>query len=395
MIKICYTNLKELYPIVYSIARGLEILDALIGNNVVKPSENKKQVTYKSILWNILNQINGLVIHVNKQDEIIEIIGRTENLIGFHPGELLGKKISEFIFEEDRTEWLTSIRAYISGEKADPVFIRLKKKDDSIFFSEMQIYSALPEEKKDDDVYYVFKEARKLHPFIHKEKLITLGRLGQLAAEVAHEIRNPLTSLQGFIQLLKLNPHRFQEYLQIMEDELLQIERIATELMLFAKPHELEFRKADLVTIVERCLNLMEGDAYPRGVEFIRDYELKELLINCDEQKIKQVLINLIKNALEAMDQPGYITIKISKSDAMAVITIEDQGSGIPVDMIDRVTEPFYTTKPKGSGLGLLICKRIIEGHSGFLKIKSKEGVGTTCEIALPVNLNESVEKTR
>src|SRR5690606_32948447 len=130
--------------------------------------ENKKQVTYKSILWNILNQINGLVIHVNKQDEIIEIIGRTENLIGFHPGELLGKKISEFIFEEDRTEWLTSIRAYISGEKADPVFIRLKKKDDSIFFSEMQIYSALPEEKKDDDVYYVFKEARKLHPFIHK-----------------------------------------------------------------------------------------------------------------------------------------------------------------------------------------------------------------------------------
>src|SRR5690554_5042517 len=100
MIKICYTNLKELYPIVYSIARGLEILDALIGNNVVKPSENKKQVTYKSILWNILNQINGLVIHVNKQDEIIEIIGRTENLIGFHPGELLGKKISEFIFEE-------------------------------------------------------------------------------------------------------------------------------------------------------------------------------------------------------------------------------------------------------------------------------------------------------
>ncbi|MBH5317365.1 PAS domain S-box protein [Paenibacillus sp. GSMTC-2017] len=221
---------------------------------------------------------------------------------------------------------------------------------------------------------------------IRSEKLSVIG---QLAAGVAHEIRNPLTSLKGFTQLLRSKYSDHIHYFNIMETELDRINLIVNEFMTLAKPHLAPFQEGSLESILQSVISILDTQAILLNVEI--EYEQDELLppIYCNENQLKQVFLNIIKNALEAMPDGGKVTIttRLQKTNHGNVIhiNIQDQGQGIPEELIHRIGEPFVTTKEKGTGLGLMISNQIIEAHNGSLYIDSKRNQGTSVEISLPL----------
>ncbi|SEO16904.1 ATP-binding protein [Paenibacillus sp. OV219] len=238
-------------------------------------------------------------------------------------------------------------------------------------------------------VQSVFRDIRgrkkEEEALIHSEKLSVAG---QMAAGIAHEIRNPLTSLIGFSKFLKTKIDKYHEYFDIMLVELDRINSIVQEFMALAKPQASQFRKHDLNRIIGNVLTLLETQAILKDVQIIPqlDSEVTELL--CDENQLKQVFVNVLKNAIEAMPSGGIITITLTNVDAQQIaVSIIDEGTGIPEEQLPKLGGPFFTTKDSGTGLGLMICYRIIEGHQGKMDIKSMPGKGTTVAIRLPRNL--------
>jgi signal transduction histidine kinase len=211
-----------------------------------------------------------------------------------------------------------------------------------------------------------------------------LALLGQMAAGIAHEIRNPLTSIKGFVQLFKTEQHRV-EYYDIVLSELDRINDIVGEFLVLAKPTAAVFAEKDVKELIKDVVTLINTQSILNNVQIFVEFECDLPRISCEENQLKQVFLNLLKNAIEAMPSGGNIDVKVKvKEEGKISIQIIDQGIGIPKERIPTLGEPFYTTKEKGTGLGLMTCYKIIENHHGELTIDSELNKGTTIEIILP-----------
>jgi PAS domain S-box-containing protein len=241
-----------------------------------------------------------------------------------------------------------------------------------------------------DRIVGVFLISRDITAQKETEELLRksdkLSIVGQLAAGVAHEIRNPLTSLKGFTQLLKTKYKEENDYFEIMLSELNRIHFIVNEFMSVAKPQITQFQIKNLNKTISDVISLMNAQAIMSNVEIEAEYKDDLPDVRCDESQLKQVFINIIKNAVEAMPKGGKITISFDvQLPNFLKITFTDEGCGIPEERIKQLGEPFYTTKEKGTGLGLMVCFKIIEAHGGNMNIRSKLHSGTSVEISLPL----------
>ncbi|NBD26244.1 ATP-binding protein [Paenibacillus glycinis] len=216
---------------------------------------------------------------------------------------------------------------------------------------------------------------------IQSEKLSVVG---QMAAGIAHEIRNPLTSLIGFSKFLKTRIDSYHDYFDIMLVELDRINSIVQEFMALAKPQANQFRKHDLIKTIQSVLTLLETQAIMNNVQLTAYYDADSASLLCEENQLKQVFVNVIKNAIEAMPQGGMVVVDLKSSGSGIAVSIADQGVGIPEEQLPLLGDPFFTTKDSGTGLGLMVCYRIIEGHGGKIDISSRPGIGTTVTVHLP-----------
>lgn len=210
-----------------------------------------------------------------------------------------------------------------------------------------------------------------------------LSVIGELAAGVAHEIRNPVTVLKGFVHLLS-QENREKEFYTIMDKELERINQITNEFMALAKPQAINFKKQDLKKLIQEVCLFLESEAFIHQVVINVIHPDEYIWLNCESNQIKQVLINTIKNGMEAMPNGGNITIRTEVIDGFVHLSIRDEGSGISEEVINKVGQPFFTTKEQGTGLGLMVSMKIIENHGGQLTIRSEENKGSTVEILLP-----------
>jgi signal transduction histidine kinase len=217
-----------------------------------------------------------------------------------------------------------------------------------------------------------------------------LSLVGELSAGVAHEIRNPLTTLKGFTQMISENTDdpSNKKFLKIMNDEINRINFIVSEFMVLSKPHIVNFSITDLSTIMNNVITLLNTQAIMKNIEIVLEMVGDSFLLKCEENQIKQVLANIIKNSIEAMPQGGKIYIKVEENDSYLEISVRDNGVGIPGENIHLLGKPFYTTKTDGTGLGLMVSKKIIQNHHGRFEINSIPNKGTTVTISLPVELN-------
>lgn len=236
--------------------------------------------------------------------------------------------------------------------------------------------------------------ARRTTQYQRGMELMRLERLScvnQLAAGIAHEIRNPLTSIKGFIQLIARSPDSpaSPHHLAIILEEINRIDQLINEFRQLAKPvQEPHYEQVDLVAMLKDINVLMEGQALNSNVKIALDAAPAQCLITGDTAQLKQVWLNLARNAIEAMPDGGTITITVTTSDAHVVINFTDTGTGIPANILPKLGAPFFTTKSGGTGLGLSVCFNIIHQHNGHIKITSKPGCGTTIAIELPLAVN-------
>ena len=219
-----------------------------------------------------------------------------------------------------------------------------------------------------------------------------LAQIGKLAAGIAHSVRNPLTSVKMRLftleRTLSLSAAEKEDF-EVISEEISNIDTIVRNFLEFSRPPKLKIQKASPSEVVDMAVQLLRYriESYGVTVELKRDRKLPQ--VDCDPEQLKEVLVNLIANACEAMGDGGRIVIseeegKTEPVGRVVVIRVSDTGPGIPEAVRARIFEPFYTTKPEGTGLGLSIAARIIEDHKGFLSVKCRPNKGTTFTITLP-----------
>jgi signal transduction histidine kinase len=214
-----------------------------------------------------------------------------------------------------------------------------------------------------------------------KEKLAVIG---QMATAIAHEIKNPLSSLKGFTQLQQEKDKGDEQYYPIMLNEIDRINSIVNDLLILGKPNTAVKTPKKLVNIIDYVISVVDPHAQRKDIHIQNETDQSTVLL-CDENQMKQVFINLIKNAMEAMPDGGTVTIVSEIIDDRAFISVKDEGCGIPPEKLAKLGEPFYTTKQNGNGLGLMVSKKIIEEHEGTFNIESQLERGTSVIITLPI----------
>ncbi len=318
----------------------------------------------------------GTITYINETGK--KLFGATST------SEIIGKTIYEFTPAYDHEK----IKKFIVNnglykDVSDFIETSLIRLDNEVRLIDMK-FTMLSHRKKRKQLIIRDITDRKLT----EEKLQQTEKLsvvGHLAAGIAHEIRNPLTAIKGFTQLLKEEYNT--SYADVMIAELDRIDKIVGDLLILAKPEIQEFQTSNLNELIQDLYDLLKTQAIMNNIELTIDFSHENILIECEQDKLKQVFINIIKNSLEAIEKNGEISIaceKIVEKNEVRV-TIRDNGIGIPPERLPKLGEPFYSTKEKGTGLGLMICKKIIKDHNGTLHISSKLNEGTVVTITLPI----------
>ena len=219
-----------------------------------------------------------------------------------------------------------------------------------------------------------------------------LAAVGELAAGIAHELRNPLTSVKLLIQTARqqLSGHSFGELdLQVAQREIGRMEGTIQGLLDFARPQSLRRLPHDIRGTAQRALNLVDGRAKQQGVAMEADLPPLPVVTDGDPEQIHQVLVNLLLNGLEAMPDGGRLDLAIQRPTEDATIcriSVADSGAGIPAEILERVFEPFVTSKESGTGLGLAISRRIVEEHGGTLRAMNRDVGGALFILELPLS---------
>ncbi|WP_170008490.1 ATP-binding protein [Bacillus fonticola] len=214
-----------------------------------------------------------------------------------------------------------------------------------------------------------------------------LSVLGEIAAGIAHEIRNPLTSVKGFLQLSNGNESLVKKYTEVMLSEIERMNDIVEELLLLAKPKDFALESKSLLPLLKNVVTIVNTQAIMHNVtiHMEEDVKRKDIFVHCEENKLKQVFINLLKNSIEATTGQGCIYLFVKQRDCSVTITIKDEGKGISPEELEKIGKKFFSTKESGTGLGLVVSFGIIENHGGTMQFDSQLGRGTEVTITLPI----------
>jgi two-component system sensor histidine kinase HydH len=229
---------------------------------------------------------------------------------------------------------------------------------------------------------------RELQNSVEQAKRVArMSALGQLSAGLAHEIRNPLASIEGAADIVRNSGNDAgsrEEFLEIIQKETRRLNKLVSHFLDFARPRRPDLHLTDVLATVDSVVSLLSQTAARNHIVFKKEYDRKVKPIPCDEEQLRQVLLNLLLNAVQAMPSGGKVTVSVRDSDGSVVIRIQDQGSGIPAENVDSIFVPFFTTKENGTGLGLPVSYQIVQQHGGELTLETNSPRGVCFSISLP-----------
>ncbi|WP_102346382.1 ATP-binding protein [Bacillus sp. Marseille-P3661] len=344
--------------------------------------KNKQLDLFNQILINSTK--NGIII-TDQEGYITDFNKVAEDYTSLKCDEVIGKKINNFEgFSKYFEEVLTQGKKF---ENIEVHFFEDSKINKVCLFDALPIYD-------EDQMIGAFGQFRDITDRFELEQQIIanekLSVIGKLSAGLAHEIRNPLTPISGFLQLLETNlaDQKTKEYFNIIRTELERINELINNFVMVSKPEAPSRKQIYVQDLIVETILFMESQAnlHNISISFFDDISEK-LPIFIDKNQIKQVLINLIQNSIEEMSNGGVIKILLNKSQStnMIEISVVDQGKGIDSETLKNLFTPFFTTKNTGTGLGLSVCQRIIQNHNGLINVETQKDVGTTFKIKLPI----------
>lgn len=351
----------------------------------LKDTANELQST-KQYLESFVNNTSDAIHVVDLDYNIIQVNNAFERMYGWKMDEVLGHPTPN-LPDEYASEKLAIMNKVLYGDSVtDYETVHLTKSGERIDVS--MTVSAIRDEE--EQIVAIATISRNITSRKQAEEMLRrsekLSIIGQLAAGVAHEVRNPLTTLRGFVQLHKQTGTLSETHLDLMLSELDDINMIVSEFLVLAKPQANQYARVEIVPIIRDIVMIMESEARLNGVMLA--YEAEENIpdVFVVGSQIKQVMINLIKNGIEAMPGGGgKLDIRVAPADKdEVVIQVIDQGYGISEEDLPRLCEPFFTSKSQGYGLGLMVCQQIIDNHKGSLSFCSTLGEGTCVEVRLP-----------
>jgi two-component system sensor histidine kinase HydH len=238
---------------------------------------------------------------------------------------------------------------------------------------------------------YDLSELKRLEKEVQRhDRLVALGKM---AAGVAHEVRNPLSSIKGFATLLGSKfkeGSKEHEASDLLVQEAERLNRSITELLNYARPTTLRKEPVNIGEMLDLSLKLISSDAQALGVTISLNIEPDLPAVSVDRDRINQVLLNLYLNGLQAMENSVEgkelkVSVHHDKENKMLAIEVQDNGCGIPRDDLEKILDPYFTTKPEGTGLGLALAYKIIDEHKGSIQFSSNQGKGTSVSISLPI----------
>ncbi|AYC29046.1 ATP-binding protein [Paenisporosarcina cavernae] len=319
---------------------------------------------------------------------IIDVNPAFEELYGWKRSECIGKQIP-LIPPERLDEANKRVEKVRSGQSFDMFETIDMKKDGTYFHAQI---SLSPIFDRNDKMIAMSVISRDISYKVETEKMIIqsekLQLAGEIAAGVAHEIRNPMTVISGFMQMMNSDPnHSYKEYTQVIQSELERINLIIGEFLVLSKPQAIIRRHFMLDHVLKDVCLLFQPELNLHGIEGKLVLEEKDIQLYGEQNQLKQVFINLIKNAIEATESGRTLEMRLSRISPQTVqVSIRDEGIGMTKDVLQQIFQPFFTTKQKGTGLGMMISEKIITEHGGTIEIDSEVNLGTTVRINLPVS---------
>jgi len=358
-----------------------ESLNVDTSNDSFFQEQSNLSSLHPSIINWIGEHTDQLIVILNEQGEFQFISKSVYTLLNYQPNELFSKHISHVVTKKNILEIQELIKNSPSKFVKYTMNIFTKDGHSRILNCKIKVM------KIDRENFYVcylhdITNQKQLEDLVIRSEKMSVA--GQVAAGIAHEIRNPLTSLKGFIQLLQAGIEHRETYYKILLNEIKKIETITSELLYISKPLTNEKSYQSINRIITDVVILLDPQAKLRDVN-IKWNQAEDISLYCNETQMKQVLINLIKNAIEASSSKDKITIVATRKLNTLVIEIVDEGEGIPQKFLHKLNEPFFTTKKDGTGLGLMVTKNLLHEHGAKLKVYRNEKKGTTFRIFIPL----------
>lgn len=350
--------------------------------------EGRKEI---EIIKGAVENTNEAFVTIDRNHKVLFFNRAAEKIFGYRREEVLGNDLDVIMAPSCSRDHRKAVDRYVKtripkriGHASELIATR---KDGRTFpatisFSVSQV---------DGELYFTGIVSDLSETKILQDRILRserLAALGQFVAEITHEIKNPLMMIGGFARQLiqKTKDDQIRSKLNIIADEVQRLEELLKELREYYMSRSLNVEEVDILGLLQEIYDLVNKDCERKSIEAVFKKRRISPLVKGDKDKLKQVFLNLVKNAIEAMDHGGKLIIAHRMIGDQVEISISDNGCGISKKDRERIFSPFFTTKRQGTGLGLNISKNIIEDHEGgSITLKSEEGKGTTFKVTLPV----------
>lgn len=356
----------------------------------------KELIETKNFLESIVEKAGDAISVVDLEGTVLYWNEGAARIYGYQKEEVLGKKLSDFLYSRDaalRAEeerLMEGLMARVKAGKVVPnVEVKRQTKEGKEIITSMTISPLRSAEGRIIGASRICKDITHLKKA--EERLVLaerLSSLGELTAGVAHELRNPLAGIKINTQMLSRKkdlPGMEKRLLESTIEGIEKIQKIVDDMLHFAKPKASHFKEEEINGVVERSLAILQTKLKKGNISYAFEQGQELPKVRIDIHQIQQVLINVILNAIQAMEKGGTLTIRTFLSNGDEVgIEVRDTGIGIPTAHLKKIFDPFFTTKSEGTGLGLSISAKILESHGATIDVVSEEGKGSTFNIFIP-----------
>jgi len=379
--------LKILAVLVLLAAAGIVFFMTVLNYRAV--TETFERV--KSLMRNILQSIPTGVLTLDPRGTVTSLNGAAERSLGLRASAVVGRRLEEFQVPSDFVAWINDARG--GNRLIHEADLTLTIEGDRRATVRASASELRDDAGRSQGLVILLRDITEVNRLeTQLRRADKLAALGTLAAGVAHEVKNPLHALTLNLHLLEKTVATGEsrsteagQYFAILRSEVQRIHRIVENFLRFSKPAIPEVKLLNLHALLERVLSLLAFEAADHSVTIETAFDPALTAIVGDEGQLSQVFLNLGINALQAMPDGGALVVRSKVDRSWAEVAVEDSGQGIEADILPHIFDPYFTTRPRGVGLGLAIAHRIVEGHQGTMDVETTAGKGTTMVVRLPV----------